>query len=90
MLATGEKERKYMKTHRKKKYSDERIGKVKIIEDFLPPPNKLVLKEESVKVTLSLSKESLEFFKEMAEKQHVGYQKMIRSLLDKYAAHYRR
>lgn len=73
---------------KKPKYSDEPIGKIKIIEDFLPPPNKLVLKEESVKVTLSLSKESLEFFKEIAEKQHVGYQRMIRSLLDKYAAHY--
>lgn len=76
--------------HKKKKYSDGPIGKVKIIDDFLPPPNKLVLKEESVKVTLVLSKESLEFFKEAAEKQHVGYQKMIRTLLDKYAAHYRK
>jgi predicted DNA binding CopG/RHH family protein len=77
-----------MKVHGKKKYSDEDIGETKIIKDFLPPPNELVLKEESVKVTLSLSKDSLEFFKEMAEQNDVGYQKMIRSLLDRYAAHY--
>lgn len=79
-----------MKQNKKRKYSDERIGKVKIIDDFLPSPDKLVLKEESVKVTLLLSKDSLEFFKEIAEEQHVGYQKMIRTLLDKYAMHYRR
>lgn len=66
------------------------IGKVKIVQDFLPPPNKLVSKEASVKVTLLRSRECLDFFKEIAEDQHVGYQKMIRSLLDKYAMHYRR
>lgn len=78
-----------MTQKRKKNYSKGPIGKIKVIDDFLPPPNKLVTKEESVKVTLLLSKESLEFFKEAAEKQHVGYQKMIRSLLDQYAAHYK-
>lgn len=70
------------------KYSDEPIGKVKIIPDFLPPPNELAMKEETVKVTLSLTKSSLDFFKRMAKKRHTKYQKMIRSLLDKYAHHF--
>lgn len=79
-----------MKKTRKVKYTDERIGKVKIVPDFLPRPEDLVMKEETVKVTLSLSKASVEYFKEMAEKEHTHYQKMIRTLLDKYVSHYHR
>lgn len=30
------------------------IGKVKIIKDFLPPPSELVLRDDNMKVTLSL------------------------------------
>lgn len=72
------------------KYTDEAIGKVKIIPDFLPPPEKLALKEETVKVTISLTKESVDFFKDQAESRHTNYQKMIRQLLDQYATHYLR
>ena len=78
-----------MKQSKKVIYSDEPIGKIKIIEDFLPPPEGLLLKEDSVKVTLQLSKDSVDFFKEIAEQQHVSYQKMIRSLVDQYVSHYR-
>ena len=67
------------------KYTDEPIGDVKIIQDFLPPPKDLILKEENVKVTISLTKESVEFFKTEAKKHHTQYQKMIRNLLDIYA-----
>jgi hypothetical protein len=70
------------------KYTDESIGKVEILEDFLPPPDKLVLKEDGVKVTISLSKRSVEFFKAHAAKSQVPYQRMIRSLLDGYASKY--
>lgn len=72
------------------KYTDEPMGKVKVIPDFLPSPENLVLKEETVKVTLSLTKESVDYFKSEAEKHHTQYQKMIRVLLDQYTAHYRR
>lgn len=89
MLATGEKGKKFMKKSRKKKYSNESIGKIKIIRDFLPSPENLVLKEETVKVTLLLSKDSVDFFKKAAEKQHIAYQKMIRSLIDQYTSHYK-
>ena len=78
-----------MSKQKKIKYSNEPIGKVQIISDFLPDPDHLVLKENTVKVTLTLTKESLEFFKEEAEAHHTQYQKMIRNLLDQYAEHYR-
>jgi predicted DNA binding CopG/RHH family protein len=55
------------------------------IEDFLPPPEKLVLREETVKVTIGLSKSSVDFFKKHARKQHTHYQKMIRRVIDLYA-----
>ena len=45
----------------------------------------LVLKDDTVKVTLSLTKESVDFFKKEAKNYHTQYQKMIRNLLDKYA-----
>lgn len=70
------------------KYTDEPIGKIKIIPDFLPSPEDLVLKEETTKVTLSITKSSLEFFKRMAKSKNIQYQKMIRALLDKYAEHF--
>jgi predicted DNA binding CopG/RHH family protein len=57
-----------------------------VIDDFLPSPDKLVPREDSVKVTLSLSRRSLEYFKREAKKQRVPYQRMIRSLVDLYAA----
>jgi predicted DNA binding CopG/RHH family protein len=71
------------------KYTDEPIGEVKIMQDFLPSPDELVLKEETIKITLSVTKESLEYFKREARAHHTQYQKMMRILLDKYAAHYR-
>jgi predicted DNA binding CopG/RHH family protein len=82
----GEKEKRYMK--KTIKYTDEPIGDIKIIEDFLPSPKDLVLKDENVKVTISLTKESVEFFKQEAKKHHTQYQKMIRSLLDIYASNH--
>jgi hypothetical protein len=67
------------------KYTDEPLGEIKIIRDFLPPPSELAFREESVKVTITLSKKSIEFFKAEASKYHTQYQRMIRQLLDSYA-----
>ena len=50
------------------KYTDEPLGKVKVISDFLPSPEELALKDETVKVTIALSKTSIEFFKKEAKK----------------------
>lgn len=67
------------------KYTKGEIGEVKVVEDFLPPPGKLVLRESNTKVTLSLSKRSVDFFKREAVKRRVPYQRMIRALVDAYA-----
>ena len=82
MLDIGEEEKRYLK--KKIKYSDEKIGKIKIVKDFLPTPEELVFKEDTVKITLNLSKSSVEYFKELAKKHHSQYQKVIRTLLDNY------
>ena len=68
------------------KYTNEPIGKVKVVSDFLPSPEELVLKDETIKVTIALSKTSVDFFKNKAKKHKTQYQKMIRRLLDEYAA----
>jgi predicted DNA binding CopG/RHH family protein len=60
---------------------------VKVISDFLPSPEELILKNETVKVTIAISKASVDFFKNKAKKYNTRYQKMIRRLLDEYAAH---
>ncbi len=67
-------------------YTDGPIGEVNVIRDFLPAPAELVFREEQVKVTIGLSKESIDFFKREAKAHHTQYQKMIRRLLDWYVA----
>ena len=69
------------------KYTDKPI-EAKVIQDFLPPPAALVFREEGVKVTIALSKKSVEFFKSEATKHHTQYQRMIRSLIDSYVEAY--
>jgi hypothetical protein len=84
--ATGAEAEGFMK--RKTMYRDEPLGKLEIVSDFLPPPEKLVLRDDGVKVTISLSKHSVDFFKRHAARSKVPYQKMIRSLLDGYVKHH--
>ncbi len=55
------------------------------VADQLPPPDQLVIPDDGVKVTLTLSRHSLDFFKHIARKNHVPYQRMIRNLVDEYA-----
>lgn len=74
---------------RKGAYSNEPIGEVRVVKDFLPRPEDLVFREDNVKVTLSLSRESVEFFKEEARKNRTQYQRMIRRLLDLYVTNQR-
>jgi len=68
-------------------YSNAPIGGVKVIPDYLPSPEELALKQQNTKITISLSAESVAYFKAAAKKHHVQYQKMIRQLLDEYVAH---
>ncbi len=72
--------------NKKTKYSDGPLGDVKIIKDFLPPPSELAFKEEQEKVTIALSKSSVDFFRKKAKQHNTQYQRMIRKLLDLYVA----
>ena len=69
------------------KYASEPL-EMEVVEDFLPPPEELVLKQDTVKVTIGLSKPTIEFFKTRARQNHTQYQKMIRRLLDLYASRF--
>jgi len=84
----GEKGGRSMKN--KIKYTNEPMGELKVIKDFLPPPDQLVLKEENVKITISLKKSSVEFFKKEAQRHRTSYQKMIRRVIDWYASQYQK
>ena len=66
--------------------TDGPIGDVKVVRDALPPPSALAFREEQIKVTIGLSKSSVDFFKKEARKHHTQYQRMIRRLLDLYVA----
>ncbi|MCC6946286.1 MAG: hypothetical protein IT539_00830 [Bradyrhizobiaceae bacterium] len=71
------------------KYTTGEIGRLRVVKDFLPPPDQLVLRDDNVKVTLSLSRRSVTFFKREARKRRVPYQRMIRALVDEYAVRQR-
>jgi predicted DNA binding CopG/RHH family protein len=71
-------------------YTDEPIGELKLVPDFLPSPKELALKNQQTKITISLSSESVTYFKEIAKKHHMQYQKMIRQLLDEYVSQQKR
>ena len=76
---------------RRTEYTDEPVGEPRIIKDFLPPPpSRLALKEDNVKVTISLSRASVRFFKKQAKAHGTSYQRMIRRLIDLYASQYGR
>ena len=43
------------------KYSDGPIWELEVVDDFLPAPEQLAFSEETVKVNIALSKESVDF-----------------------------
>ena len=69
------------------KYTNEPF-EAKVVRDFLPPPDQLAFREEGVKVTLALSKKSVDFFKSEAAKHNTQYQRMLRKLIDAYVETY--
>ena len=66
------------------KYTNEPIGEPRVIKDFLPAPSELAFRDEDVKITITLSRKSVDFFKSEAAKADTQYQRMIRRLLDSY------
>jgi predicted DNA binding CopG/RHH family protein len=71
---------------KKIRYTDGPIGQTEVMRDFLPSPEDLAFKEEQVKITIGLSRSSINFFKKEAKNHHTQYQRMIRRLLDAYVA----
>jgi predicted DNA binding CopG/RHH family protein len=63
---------------------DAPIGKLTVIEDFLPPPSQLVRKADTVKITSEYTRSSIDFLKKEARKANVPYQRMLRALIDRY------
>jgi len=49
------------------KYTEGDIGKVRVVSDFLPSPDALVAREENVKVTIELSRRSVDGAKRAAK-----------------------
>ena len=66
-------------------YTDEPLT-MQLVPDFLSSPQELALKSQQTQVTISLSSESIAYFKQTAKKHYMQYQKMIRQLLDEYVA----
>src|SRR5260370_31546178 len=59
-----------------------------LVPDFVPRPEDLAFREEGVKVTIALSKRSVDFFKTEPRKHNTQYPRMIRRLLYAYAHHH--
>lgn len=66
------------------KYTNEPMGEPRVIRDFLPSPAELAFRDEDVKITITLSRKSVDFFKSEAARADTQYQRMIRRLLDAY------
>ncbi len=94
MPAAGEKGEKNMKKKITYKAAPADIADAimssESIDDFLPAPELLIKKEDNVKITISLSKSSVNFFKEKAKKAGVPYQTMIKTVIDRYSSHYQK
>ncbi|NET71470.1 MAG: CopG family transcriptional regulator [Sphaerospermopsis sp. SIO1G2] len=69
-------------------YSDEpmQIGKE---VNILPSPAELANMARTERATLTLTKATLDFFREQAEKEDVSYNVLIRNALDEYIRHTR-
>lgn len=53
------------------KYANEPLGRLRVVKDFLPSPGELVLREDTEKVTIVLSKRGINFFKREADDSSV-------------------
>lgn len=72
----------------KTKFDDKPATKANGFKSLMPSLDKLAQKEDSIKITLSLTKASVEYFKNEAAKREVCYQVMIRNLIDEYVKHF--
>lgn len=59
-------------------YTNEPMGELEVVADFLPSPTELVFREDGVKITLALNKSRVDLFKSEASKHQTQYQRMTR------------
>ena len=72
---------------KKTRYDDDKPSdQARVIKDFLPPPEQLVMPHDHVKITLMLDRPSVAFFKAQAKRHGTKYQRMMREVLKHYAA----
>ena len=64
--------------------TDEPIGNLTLVADFLPSPAQLANMARTERATLTLTKATLDFFRKEATKEHVSYNLLIRTALDEY------
>lgn len=89
-LDSGGKGEHYMKKKKTKKVDlDKPFGRLRPVADFLPPPEDLVPHETTAKITISLDANTIEYFKKVADRNGVKYQRMIREVLKGYADKYK-
>lgn len=58
----------------------------KKIWNSIPSPGELARKQKKVKVTISLSSSTIDFFKKEADEHGTKYQRLIRAVLDEYVS----
>jgi predicted DNA binding CopG/RHH family protein len=85
----GDKEGEFMKKEIVEYVDNPELGELEVVDDLLPSPERLAKADRVVKVTIGLSHDSIEFFKEQAKQHNTSYQRMIRRLLDEYVAQVR-
>ena len=73
---------------KKIRYTNEPIKMGSRVQDFLPSPAEIALKEKTRRVTINLNEESLLVFKREAKRLGVPYQKLLRTVVDLYSQHY--
>ncbi len=76
------------KREHKTKDDNEPRGQLTTIPDFLPSPEQLLPREETIKITIALDQKTLKFFKSSANKAGLKYQRIIREVLKSYARRY--
>jgi predicted DNA binding CopG/RHH family protein len=77
---TGEKVKNIMS--KQTDYTDEPLEIGEQVKDFLPPPSELVKRKGTVKVTLELTQESVNFFKQQAKQENMPYERILRELIE--------
>jgi hypothetical protein len=64
--------------------ADEPQGRLRAVKDDLPPPRELVPHENSIPVTVSLSREAAEFYRLEAAKAGLPIHRFIRRMLESW------